>query len=894
MEKIIQQSLFGSDGDIILNPDKTDKIIKKLKKPKVISEITTDKLLKDKNISFEIKLSRVREEVERILGKYKSDTVCIYTKEDFHSYIDKVIENKIISIDTETLGTRTDIPKPATDPLTCRLAGLCIYTPGEKNAYIPVNHVDYQTGERFSSQLTEDDINEELTRVVEAKTKNIFQNGKFDYMVLYYTCGVKVPITWDTMIGSQILNENEQAGLKFQYRDKINPEQEKYDIDRLFDLENLDKYPCDLFSLYAATDAYMTYKLYEYQKKEFEKRGNERLYNLFLNIEMPVVTVCAEMQMRGIGLDKEFAKRLSDKFHRKLDVVEENISKELSKYDDEISNWRLSELANKHEIKNGKKQKSMNEKLSSPLEVTSPEQLGIFLYDILNILKPDSDGKKPVDEATLLTIKDRLPLIPLILKKREYDKYLGTYIDALPLLVNPRDDRIHPKFNQLGREEKGVVTGRFSSTDPNFQNIPARGNITSVRCMMIPTTEYYTRYDFNSIDNSEELLVDGNWVWKEDFKGTLVFPIKTRKRFQLCGSDFSAQEVKVFAQTCGDETMLKSLMAGKDLYSEVASTIYNMPYEECCEFRPDGTFNLEGKQRRTKSKSVILGLMYGRGNRSIAEQIKHHDGPVTKEDMAEAKGIVDNFFNSYPGAKAWVERMHKQAHELGYVEDLWGRRRRLPDASLPKYEFSLINDNDEFNPLIGALPRHKEIDKRLLERYTSLLDKTRSQEDRNKIIFQAKRDGLNIKNNSGFIATAERQSQNSPIQGGAATMTKIAMKNIYFDDELNSYDFHLLIPVHDELIGEAPLYYIEEAKKRMFYLMCNAGKPEFKLPMKCDGDDFSRWYLDVAGQHVREDYEALINSGEEETVAFNKIWEEYSEFTDEQIKLILQNNKTDV
>lgn len=517
MEKIIQQSLFGSDGDIILNPDKTDKIIKKLKKPKVISEITTDKLLKDKNISFEIKLSRVREEVERILGKYKSDTVCIYTKEDFHSYIDKVIENKIISIDTETLGTRTDIPKPATDPLTCRLAGLCIYTPGEKNAYIPVNHVDYQTGERFSSQLTEDDINEELTRVVEAKTKNIFQNGKFDYMVLYYTCGVKVPITWDTMIGSQILNENEPAGLKFQYRDKINPEQEKYDIDRLFDLENLDKYPCDLFSLYAATDAYMTYKLYEYQKKEFEKRGNERLYNLFLNIEMPVVTVCAEMQMRGIGLDKEFAKRLSDKFHRKLDVVEENISKELSKYDDEISNWRLSELANKHEIKNGKKQKSMNEKLSSPLEVTSPEQLGIFLYDILNILKPDSDGKKPVDEATLLTIKDRLPLIPLILKKREYDKYLGTYIDALPLLVNPRDDRIHPKFNQLGREEKGVVTGRFSSTDPNFQNIPARGNITSVRCMMIPTTEYNEINSNNGEyivpETDEVMMADGTYKW---------------------------------------------------------------------------------------------------------------------------------------------------------------------------------------------------------------------------------------------------------------------------------------------------------------------------------------------------------------------------------------------
>lgn len=357
----------------------------------------------------------------------------------------------------------------------------------------------------------------------------------------------------------------------------------------------------------------------------------------------------------------------------------------------------------------------------------------------------------------------------------------------------------------------------------------------------------------------------------------------------------SAQEVKVFAQTCGDEILLNSLMAGKDLYSEVASKVYNMPYEECCEFRPDGTFNLEGKARRTKSKSIVLGLMYGRGNTSIAEQIKHHDGPVTKEDIIEAKGIVDTFFNSYPGAKAWVERMHKQAHERGYVEDIWGRRRRLPDASLPKYEFLPAKKESEFNPLIGAAERHIEIDKRLIEKYTALLDKTRNPNDRAKIIKQAEqRDKIIIKNNSGFIATAERQSQNSPIQGGAATMTKIAMRNIYQDEELNSYDFHLLIPVHDELIGEAPLYYIEEAKKRMFYLMCNAGKPEFKLPMKCDGDDWSRWYLDVTGQHIRDDYEALVNNGKTEEEAFDEVYEANCEFTREQIKLILDNNNVDV
>ena len=434
MEKIIQQSLFGPEMDIVLNDEKTDKIIKKLKKkPKEVGELPLDKFLKSKNISFSDKLGRVKAEVERILGGYNENTVCIYDRNEFHDYISAAIKNGIIAIDTETLGTRDDIEKPATDSFTCRLAGLCIYTPGQKNAYIPINHVDYETGERFENQLTEEDVYEELKRVVDAKTINLFQNGKFDYMVLYYTCGIKVPITWDTMIGSQILDENELAGLKFQYRDKINPEQEKYDIDKLFDLDNLDKYPPELFALYAATDAFMTYELYKYQKKEFEKRGNEKLYSLFLDIEMPVVTVTSEMQMRGVGIDKEFAQRLSDKYHKKLEPVEEGIARELESYKDIINEWKLTPEANNHPIApNGKKQKSMVEQLSDPIDVNSSKQLGILLYHILKVLKPKVEEhkfertkvKESVDEDTLLTIKDKLPLIPLILKKREYDKYL--------------------------------------------------------------------------------------------------------------------------------------------------------------------------------------------------------------------------------------------------------------------------------------------------------------------------------------------------------------------------------------------------------------------------------------------------------------------------------------
>ena len=201
---MVVDSLWGEEFSI---KDNTQEIINKAKKPKKVKDKPVEKLLESKTASFESKLELITENVNRILGHYKDDTICIYSRDEFHDYISKAIENNIIAIDTETLGTRTDIDKPATDPFTCRIAGLCLYTPGKKNAYIPINHINFQTGERWPKQLTESDIKDELNRIVKANTTNIFHNGKFDYMVLYYTCGIKVPITWDTMIGAQLLNE---------------------------------------------------------------------------------------------------------------------------------------------------------------------------------------------------------------------------------------------------------------------------------------------------------------------------------------------------------------------------------------------------------------------------------------------------------------------------------------------------------------------------------------------------------------------------------------------------------------------------------------------------------------------------------------------------------------
>lgn len=350
------------------------------------------------------------------------------------------------------------------------------------------------------------------------------------------------------MIASQILNENEPAGLKYQYSDKIDPSIGEYHIDTFFNPDDYAFVDPETFSLYAATDAYETFLLYEHQKKEFEKPGNEKMYNtLFKGTEMPDVTHIAEMEMWGMNVDKEFADRLSKKFHIKLDEVDKKIDMEMSKYKDIITQWRSTEEANfkgknyidlksvdssdikskkwdgKDEKGYYKYNKSLSEKLADPIELTSPTQLGILLYDVLKVLKVGKDKKKVVDEATLLGIEDKLSLVNLILKKREYEKYLGTYIDALPKLVNPRDGRLHAKINQLGREEKNVVTGRMSSSDPNLQNIPARGDIVSVRCMFTPSI-FYNEYekDFKNIYEipieEECLMSDGSYKWVSELE----------------------------------------------------------------------------------------------------------------------------------------------------------------------------------------------------------------------------------------------------------------------------------------------------------------------------------------------------------------------------------------
>ena len=488
------QNLWGEEFEV---KDETSELLSKLANPKTV-KVSPVKILKSKTISLIDKLKIITSNVYKILAKRIDESVILTTREQLHSYIDTCIRNKVVAIDTET--------NNSLDPITCKLMGLCLYTPNQKAAYIPVNHVDVYSRHLLPNQVTEEDIRQELERV-----KNIdiiMHNGKFDYEVLKCTCNVEVPITWDTLVGARLLNENESAGLKEQYVSKIDPEQEKYSIENLFSNIEYAVVDPNVFSLYAATDSYMTYRLYEYQKEIFLTKGNERLYKLFKEIEVPMIIVTASMELSGVEIDLEFSKRLKLKFDRNISEIDKKISQELYKYSKDIDNWRTSKDALSLQ---GKKTKG--EQLENPINLASPLQLSIFFYDILKIppvnpKKPRSVGK---EELTIINERYKLELASLILERRGLVKLVDTFIETLPQSVNPKDHRLHAHFNQLGTD-----TGRFSSSEPNLQNIPSKEK--SIRKMFKARTEYkdITIDDFVELDKFTKVKTTCGWKYSPE------------------------------------------------------------------------------------------------------------------------------------------------------------------------------------------------------------------------------------------------------------------------------------------------------------------------------------------------------------------------------------------
>ena len=460
------KSLWGEAFDIPDTGDEVKKCLKKISAPKEL-KVTSVKDLKSTKISMKEKLTFIEKEVLRILGVYKENTAVIRDIDSFSSFIDKAIENGIIAIDTET--------NNSLDPITCKIMGLCLYTPGLKQTYIPVNHVDGD-GNLLSNQITEQQINAQLSRL--GDTKVIVHNGEFDYRVIKCTTGYQMKMYWDTMVGARMLDENEKsAGLKQQYIEKIDPSIEKYNIEDLFMKMPYEIFDPELFALYAATDAYMTYRLYQWQLEQFNQPGNERLKHVFLDIEMPIVEVAAEMELTGVAIDVEYAYKLKEKYEKRISIVEENIQKILQDMQPQIAAWRSTLEANEHPSVNGREQKSKNEKLAEPLNVGSATQLAIIIYDILKTPVIDKDMPRGTGEDILLKIDH--PLCKEILAKRGLEKILSTYVEAIPESINQKTGRLHAHFKPTGTDcivsDSVILTSTGVSTIKNIiKDIPER------------------------------------------------------------------------------------------------------------------------------------------------------------------------------------------------------------------------------------------------------------------------------------------------------------------------------------------------------------------------------------------------------------------------------------
>lgn len=473
-------NLFGEEFEIKLKEPKIKDIVKKANS-KELCDTDVKKILKSKKISLEEKLAQIKLNVLKILGKRKNNVLVIKDIQTLNAYINSAMGAGRIAIDTET--------NNSLDPITCKLMGLCLYAPGNKQAYIPVNHVDIYSNERLSWQLTENDCREALQKIIDANVFTIFHNYKFDYQVLKCTCNVTVPCSWDTLIAAKLIDENEHsAGLKQQYISKIDPSQEKYSIDHLFENVLYEQVDPEVFALYGSQDAYMTDELYLWQKPIMENYELENQlanpYKLFREVELPCIRVIAEMELTGVSFDVEYANRLRAKYENKLEAVDKNIAEELLLYKDKVASWRLTkEALQKPKKKTGEGEgKSKSEQLDDPIKLSSPTQLAILLYDILKVPVVDKESPRGTGEDILLALQDKYQLCKYLLERRSLEKMLNAFINSLPEEVNKKTGKIHCHFNQYG-----AATGRTSCSKPNVQQIPSHEK--SIRLLFTADTD---------------------------------------------------------------------------------------------------------------------------------------------------------------------------------------------------------------------------------------------------------------------------------------------------------------------------------------------------------------------------------------------------------------------
>lgn len=784
----MEQISLLPDGELTRNTKHTDKEIAKRTKNKSKKSAVT---LKGNGILDKIAI--IRDNVDRALGKYKDKYICIRDIKTLHEYVDTCLADKRISLDTETTGLNVYKDK---------LVGISLDSKSNKCAYIPINHVEYNviddTFTRVKDQLTEEQVIPELKRLAEVEEVDMF-NSFFDKRVIKHNLGIYFPCTWECSIAAKTLNENlpeKTYALKpLHSLWVLNGEEDEFKFGELFNDIGFDKVPIDCAYIYAAHDADDTTELSDFERQyiyyepdqDFSARnGMNGASWCFFNIEMPCIEATIELEENGIGLDLDYQKELSKKYHEKAGEILNRFSEELTPYKVQLDELREYGI-----------------KLDNPININSPKQLAVLLYDVLKVGVIDRKTPRGTGEEILTKIKH--PIVKTILEYRNVQKLIGTYIDKLPNCLED-DGKIHCQFNQYGAR-----TGRFSSKDPNLQNIPSKNK--DIRPMFVASPGHV-----------------------------------------MISMDYSQQEPSCLASFCkkmGYDALFDARFKGNDLYSEVASAIFNLPYADCVEHRIDGSINKEGKARRNDAKPVLLGILYDRGDDSVAEALN-----ITLE---QAKQLKQNLYKRFPEILIFEQESVRMAQDLGYVDTICGRKCRIPDMLLDEYDFKWDSDDGS------------EVPDDLCDKYWDKLH--RKYAKKRDIFKEAKeRDGVLIIDNGFKISEATRKCVNSRIQGSAADLTKKAMAEVLKNTRLKELGFKLLIQVHDELIGECPEESIKECTDLLAEVMSKAAEELIGMPFSCDAEVTHAWYGEpIKYKEEVEEPENFIcfNCGEQAVVLDN-------------------------
>lgn len=416
-----------------------------------------------------------------------------------------------------------------------------------------------------------------------------------------------------------------------------------------------------------------------------------------------------------------------------------------------------------------------------PVKLDSNEQLSILLWDIMKL--PHDENAK-VDKNSLKATDTEIARA--ILKYREANKLLSTYLIGLDKYLQP-DGCVHGEIRQ-----RGAATGRTSANNPNMQNIPSHNR--EIRQMYV-----------------------------------------AREGCYLISCDYSAQEPRITACVAKDDEMIKAYREGKDLYSMIASVATGYSYYECLDKHDNVTY-LPGKERRGTAKVLMLGLTYGMQMETIAKSLK-----CTTE---EAQVIYDKVLKGFPGLRKAQENAAREAHEKGYVSNLWGGRRYFKVMLHDDYEFHYREGNnpefDPYEPRI-SLSSGNAVNPVKSKEWCNKLSKMKRWKDKEQFIEELKSKGIEVEDYAYKKKKESTKLLNAAIQGSAAAMSKLAMIAIDRDERLKKINTYLLLMIHDEVICECPRQHLAEAVKYIKEDMtqCVTGMP---VPFLADAENSDCWY----------------------------------------------------